>query len=98
MPSYTLIHGGLTLKQKQKTPKGEIEVNRHFPHGSEVELSVEEAAHLNRREPHVKLTAVLKAEAEAEKKKAEIIAAAEKKALEEIASLETKKHGKDGAK
>lgn len=98
MPNYTLIHGGLTLKQKKKTPKGEVEFNHHFPAGSEVELSVEEAAHLNRREPHVKLTAVLKAEAEAEKKKAEMIAAAEKKALEEFAALESKKHGKDGAK
>lgn len=91
MPLYTLIHGGLTLKAK--TPKGEV--HKHFPHGSEVELSPAEAEHLNRREPHVKLSALVKAEAEAEKKKQDILAAAEKKAMAEIAALE-KKHEKGG--
>lgn len=79
MPKYTLLHGGLTIKKQ------------HYPAGSEIELEVAEAAKINKRGEHLKLSALLKVEAEAEKKKADIIAAAEKKLQAEI-EAETKKH------
>lgn len=85
MPKYTLLHGGL------KTADG------FKPAGSEVELTTDEAAKINARGEHVKLTAVLKAEAEAEKKKAEHIAKVTAKVEADIAA-EEEKAKKGGAK
>ena len=83
MPKYTLLHGGLTIKK------------RHYAAGSEVDLEASEAESINRRGEHLKLSARLKIEAEAEKKKAEIIAAAEKKLQAEL-DAEAKKLTKGG--
>lgn len=85
MPLFTLMHGGLTVEKK------------HYPHGSEVELSTEEAAKLNLRGLTVKLSAHIKAEAEAEAKKVEHLAKLTAKLDAELAA-ETKKASKEGAK
>ena len=74
MPLYTLIHGGLTVEKK------------HYPAGSQVELSTDEANRINARGEHVKLTEFLKIEAEAEKKKNEAIAEAIAKVEERFAA------------
>lgn len=68
MPLYTLIHGGLTVEKK------------HHPHGSEVELSEAEAARINARGQHLKLSSVIKAEKAADEAKAHAIAKAEAEA------------------
>lgn len=68
MPLYTLIHGGLTVEKK------------HYPHGSEVELSEAEASRINARGQHLKLSSVIKAEKAADEAKAHAVAKAEAEA------------------
>ena len=83
MPLYTLMHGGLMHAQK------------HYPHGSEVELSPEQAKEINGEGLVVKLSALIKAEAEAEAKKAEHLAKLTAKVDAELAA-ESKKHAEKG--
>lgn len=86
MPTYKLMHGGL-------------KIDRTFhAAGSEVELSAEQAAEINERGPHLKLTAVIKAEEEAEKKKQAAIKKATDEALAAIESESKKAEKKDGGK
>ena len=82
MPLHTLMHGGLILDKK------------HYPHGSEVELSLEQAAQLTSEGTALKLSALIKAEAEAEKGKAEHLA----KLTSEIDAKLKSEKSKGGAK
>lgn len=89
MPNYTLIHGGLIIEKK------------HFPHGSTVDLSTEEAKFINRRGKHLELTSIIKAEADAEAKKASAIARAiadEKKAEADAEAKKQADEKKGGGK
>lgn len=91
MPKYTLMHGGLTVKMKAKDKAGEeVEIHHAAKPDDEVELSTEEAAKLNKRGEHVKLSAVIKAEAEAEVKRKEQVAKITARVEAEIAAEEEK--------